>query len=405
MSHNSPDTKTLLSLINEILFLDVETTTYNRGHPFDPRNKLVSYVYHIDGITGFRHFTDPDFRSTILELVRSNSILCGFNIKFDLHWLRNLGVIPYPDVKVWDLQLGEFILSGQKNRFASLEDTYQSYGMDGKKSHEIEDYWNAGINTDEIPPEVLERRGVGDVQPLPELFSAQYSLLTPKQRKLVWLEGEDLKALADAEYNGIKFDMDKAQEKLTILSNSLELIHKRLYSFIPNEVPAGCFNWDSGDHLSAFLYGGTIEFKYVSEVLTYKTGLRAGEPYNRWGIKSVPFPQRFKPLEGTEVAKTKDDPMAKTRFYQTDGPTLLQLKSRDKDNKEILQLLHERADKTKVAEMVQGIINKMVEKNWEGNMIHPQYNQNVVITGRLSSSQPNMQNQPPEVDELFISRY
>ena len=159
--------------IDEILFLDVETTTHSKGHPFDPRNKLVSYVYHIDGITGFRHFTDPDFRSTILELVRSNSILCGFNIKFDLHWLRNLGVIPYPDVKVWDLQLGEFILSGQKNRFASLEDTYQSYGMDGKKSHEIEDYWNAGINTDEIPPEVLERRGIGDVQPLPELFSAQ----------------------------------------------------------------------------------------------------------------------------------------------------------------------------------------------------------------------------------------
>lgn len=393
--------------IDEILFLDVETTTHSKGHPFDPRNKLVSYVtFSKQSGISFVHTSDPDFKQRILVLLDSASVLCGFNIKFDLHWLRRwFGYLPGAKVRIWDLQLGEFILSGQKNRFASLEDTYQSYGMDGKKSHEIEDYWNAGINTDEIPPEVLERRGVGDVQPLPELFSAQYSLLTPKQRQLVWLEGEDLKALADAEYNGIKFDMDKAQEKLTILSNSLELIHKRLYSFIPNEVPAGCFNWDSGDHLSAFLYGGTIEFKYVSEVLTYKTGLRAGEPYNRWGIKSVPFPQRFKPLEGTEVAKTKDDPMAKTRFYQTDGPTLLQLKSRDKDNKEILQLLHERADKTKVAEMVQGIINKMVEKNWEGNMIHPQYNQNVVITGRLSSSQPNMQNQPPEVDELFISRY
>lgn len=319
--------------------------------------------------------------------------------------MRRINVLPSPSTKIWDLQLGEFILSGQKNRFASLEDTYQSYGMDGKKSHEIEDYWNAGINTDEIPPEVLERRGIGDVQPLPELFSAQYSLLTPKQRKLVWLEGEDLKALADAEYNGIKFDMGKAQEKLQGLSHELKLIHDRLDKCLPSDIPIGCFNWDSGDHLSAFLYGGTIEFKYVSEVLKYKTGLRAGESYNRWGIKSIPFPQRFKPLEGTEVTKTKDDPMATTRFYQTDGPTLLQLKSRDKDNKEIIQLLHERADKTKVAEMVQGIINKMVEKQWEDNMIHPQYNQNVVITGRLSSSQPNMQNQPPEVDELFVSRY
>lgn len=391
--------------IDEILFLDVETTTHSKGHPFDPRNKLVSYVYHIDGITGFRHFTDPDFRSTILELVRSNSILCGFNIKFDLHWLRNLGVIPYPDVKVWDLQLGEFILSGQKNRFASLEDTYQSYGMDGKKSHEIEDYWNVGINTDEIPPEVLERRGIGDVQPLPELFSAQYSLLTPKQRKLVWLEGEDLKALADAEYNGVKFDVEKAGIKVDGLEKELDEINFNLSSFLPEGIPQGCFNWDSGDHLSAFLYGGTIEFKYVSEILTYKTGQRAGESYNRWAVRSVTFPQRFKPLEGTEVAKTRDNPEATVRFFQTDGPTLSRLTAKSREAKSILNWLQERADKTKVVEMVESILNKMKEKNWQDNMLHAQYNQNQVITGRLSSSQPNLQNTPPEVDELLVSRY
>lgn len=396
---------TLNELIDEILFLDVETTTFNKGHPFDPRNKLVSYVTCINNNTVFKHYSDPDFMGWIKDQLNSASIISGFNVKFDVHWLRRLGLFLPAKVKVWDLQLGEFILSGQQNRFASLEDTYKSYGMDGKKSHEIEDYWNAGINTDEIPVPILEKRGIGDVQPLPELFSAQYAMLTPQQRKLVWLEGEDLKALADAEYNGIKFDMDKAQEKLQRLSHEIKLIHDRLDKCLPSGIPIGCFNWDSGDHLSAFLYGGTIEFKYVSEVLTYKTGQRAGESYNRWAVRSVDFPRRFKPLEGTEVAKTKDDPMATTRFYQTDGPTLLQLKSRDKDNKEILQLLHERADKTKVAEMVQGIINKMVEKNWEDNMIHPQYNQNVVITGRLSSSQPNMQNQPPEVDKLFISRY
>lgn len=396
---------TLNELIDEILFLDVETTTFNKGHPFDPRNKLVSYVYHINGITGFRHFTDPDFRSTILELVRSSSILCGFNIKFDLHWLRNLGVIPYPDVKVWDLQLGEFILSGQQNRFASLEDTYKSYGMDGKKSHEIEDYWNAGINTDEIPPDVLERRGLGDVQPLPELFKAQWSLLSPKQRTLVWLEGEDLKALADAEYNGIKFDMDKAQEKLQGLSHELKLIHDRLDKCLPSGIPIGCFNWDSGDHLSAFLYGGTIEFKYVSEVLTYKTGQKAGETYNRWATRSVDFQRRFKPLEGTEVAKTKDIKDAPTRFYQTDGPTLKQLSTRNTEQRTILSLLDQRAKAIKVYEMIESILNKMKDMNWENNYIHGQFNQNVVITGRLSSSGPNLQNTPPEVDELLMSRY
>lgn len=400
------DTKTLSNLIDEILFLDVETTTFNKGHPFDPRNKLVSYVTFSkrSGIS-FKHSNDPDFYSHIRDAVLSSNILAGFNIKFDLHWLRRINVLPSTSTKIWDIQLGEFILSGQQNRFASLEDTYKSYGMDGKKSHEIEDYWNAGINTDEIPVPILEKRGIGDVQPLPELFSAQYAMLTPQQRKLVWLEGEDLKALADAEYNGIKFDMDKAQEKLQGLSHEIKLIHDRLDKCLPSGIPIGCFNWDSGDHLSAFLYGGTIEFKYVSEVLTYKTGQRAGESYNRWAVRSVDFPRRFKPLEGTEVAKTKDIKDAQTRFYQTDGPTLKQLSTRNTEQRTILSLLDQRAKAIKVYEMIESILNKMKDMNWENNYIHGQFNQNVVITGRLSSSGPNLQNTPPEVDELLVSRY
>lgn len=396
---------TLNELIDEILFLDVETTTFNKGHPFDPRNKLVSYVTCINNNTVFKHYSDPDFMGWIKDQLNSASIISGFNIKFDLHWLRRLGLFLPAKVKVWDLQLGEFILSGQQNRFASLEDTYKSYGMDGKKSHEIEDYWNAGINTDEIPVPILEKRGIGDVQPLPELFSAQYAMLTPQQRKLVWLEGEDLKALADAEYNGIKFDMDKAQEKLQGLSHELKLIHDRLDKCLPSGIPIGCFNWDSGDHLSAFLYGGTIEFKYVSEVLTYKTGQKAGETYNRWATRSVDFQRRFKPLEGTEVAKTKDIKDAPTRFYQTDGPTLKQLSTRNTEQRTILSLLDQRAKAIKVYEMIESILNKMKDMNWENNYIHGQFNQNVVITGRLSSSGPNLQNTPPEVDALLVSRY
>lgn len=391
---------------DSILFLDVETTTFNKGHPFDPRNKLVSYVtFSKQSGVSFKHFNDPDFYSHIMDAVLSSNILAGFNIKFDLHWLRRINVLPMPSTKIWDFQLGEFILSGQQNRFASLEDTYQSYGMDGKKSHEIEDYWNAGVDTDQIPVGVLERRGIGDVQPLPELFNAQWNLLSPKQRTLVWLEGEDLKALADAEYNGVKFDVEKAGIKVDGLGKELEAINHELNAYLPLDIPNGCFNWDSGDHLSAFLYGGTIEFKYVSEILTYKTGSRAGTPYNKWSTKLVEFTQRFKPLEGTEVAKTKDNPEATVRFFQTDGPTLSRLTAKSRESKAILNWLQERADKTKVVEMVESILNKMKEKNWQDNMLHAQYNQNQVITGRLSSSQPNLQNTPPEIDKLLVSRY
>ena len=37
--------------------------------------------------------------------------------------------------------------------------------------------------------------------------------MTEKQKKLVWLLGEDLKTLQNAEYNGIKWDSQLAKEK------------------------------------------------------------------------------------------------------------------------------------------------------------------------------------------------
>jgi DNA polymerase I-like protein with 3'-5' exonuclease and polymerase domains len=46
----------------------------------------------------------------------------------------------------------------------------------------------------------------------------------------------------------------------------------------------------------------------------------------------------------------------------------------------------------------------MEEKHW-GDYLHGQYNQVVARTGRLSSSQPNLQNQPAEVDQYIISHY
>ena len=240
------------------------------------------------------------------------------------------------------------------------------------------------------------------------LFDVQQGLLSEKQKRLVWLEGEDLKALQAAEYAGIRFDTEKATQRLAKYKSDVEAIDNRLSEYLPDGIPKMGFNYNSGDHLSALLYGGTIVFSYATETpAVYKSGEKKGQEYiqRKWHEVSVNFPQRFKPLEGTEVKKTKDDPKAPVRFYQVDAPTLSQLKTRDKDSREILLLLHRRAAATKVAEMIESVLNLMDKKNWNKGYIHGQFNQNVVITGRLSSSSPNLQNTPPELDELLISRY
>lgn len=390
-----------------ILVFDVETSTISKGHPFDPRNRLVSYACVSNGDITFKYYTDPDFIPFLKGAVERADCLVGFNIKFDTHWLANVGIKLQTNHKVWDCQLAEFIYTGQEHRFASLNDTCKEYGLP-VKTDLVAEYWNQGVSTENIPLSILKEYNCWDVQLTKMLFDVQQRMLSEKQKRLVWLEGEDLKTLQAAEWAGVKFDTAKADEKVTKYTSDINGIERLLNDYLPDGIPEGAFNYDSGDHLSALLYGGEIQFKWATESpAVYKTGEKAGQSYiqRRWFTTAIPFDQRFKPLEGTEVKKTAEDPSATTRFYQTDAPTLKQLKSRKKENGVLLELLAERSGKIKVVEMVESIRGKIKNMNWQDDLIHPQYNQNVVITGRLSSSAPNMQNTPVEVDELLVSRY
>lgn len=391
-----------------LTFIDVETTTHNKGHPFDERNFLVSYaVKQGTGLIVFKYYHDPDFISYLRATLASASLLVGFNIKFDLHWIARTNVA-FSHCKVWDCSLAEFILSGQTAGFISLNEALEQYGLP-TKTDLVAEYWARGISTENIPVYILQEYNEWDVTVTELLYNVQKELLSGPQQTLLMLEGEDLKALQHAEFHGIKWDQVKAEAKLVEYRKQLAEIESRLNKHLIDLPATFKFNWDSGDHLSAFLYGGVIRHDYaIQEQSVYKSGPHKGEAYtrNRWYETSCTFPKRFTPLEGTEVAKTAKDSglPPDRRFYQVDAPTLRQLKG-SKVDKEILADLDERSKVIKVVEMVESIMTTIREKNWADNYLHPQFNQNTVRTGRLSSSAPNMQNTPVEVDELLVSRY
>lgn len=380
--------------------LDAETTTFNKGHPFDPRNKLISYAYKSSNTPCyFKYHSDPDF-STSCNSTENWGCVVGFNFKFDCHWLFPKGL----NNPIWDCQLAEHVYTGQKAQFISLNECLERYGLETKIDL-VKELWESGVQTDEIGIDILQEYNCWDVIQTEKLFLVQQELLSDEQKRLVYLLGEDLKVLASIERAGLLFDTEGATKALASYCDAVREVEEQLNKFLPS-IEHGKFNWDSGDHLSCFLYGGTISFDYcTSQESIYKSGAKKGETYikNSWHQERVVFEQRFIPIENSEIKKTKDKDVD-TRLYQTDAPTLASLKS-NKQSSLILDLLAKRSETQKLVEMLESLFKQFTEKQWEHNLVHGQYNQNVAVTGRLSSSGPNMQNIPPEIDRFFITRY
>ena len=75
----------------KLLSIDIECTTSNKGNPFDGTNKLISVAW-TDGNTHNCVHPDSDGLRLLQQAINSAELLIGFNIKFDLHWLRRYGI-------------------------------------------------------------------------------------------------------------------------------------------------------------------------------------------------------------------------------------------------------------------------------------------------------------------------
>lgn len=393
---------------------DVETTISNSGNPFDQTNKMVALglLSGDDKEAYIDYSMSWDMVSKVKEIFNSHMIV-GVNLKFDLNWARRYG-IDYPK-SVWDCQLAAFLMSYQEHKYPSLDEMLAQYGFPPKLDVVKTEYWEKGIDTDQVPRHLLSEYLATDLVRTQQVFKHQYYMFQTEQYKHLYklfrLQCQDLLTLADMEFNGVQFNTAAARSKANDLQKEQESILVDLRQFF-GDVP---FNITSDIHLSTLLYGGVLLEEVAVPIGVYRTGQKAGQVRNKINIIAYNCPRLAEPLKGTEVreavSKKEAELVAKgilsepRKYWQVNEETLRQLKVK-KDAAKVIDLIikYNKLDKLRSTYLI-GWSDLIDEMNWEPDVIHSQLNQTLAVTGRLSSSKPNGQN-ADKLTKLFCeSRY
>lgn len=374
--------------MNNYLILDVETTISNKGNPFDQTNKLVcvGVKWNMNGNSWKSHIFYDNYDS-LQEIINRADLIIGFNLKFDLHWLRNIG-IDISKIKARDCQLAEFILSNQQNKYPSLDGVAEKYGFPKKLDVVKTEYWDKQINTDQIPRNILSDYLNQDL-----ILTEQVYLKQLEQFKsnglmpLFRLQCADLLVLEEMEYNGIYFDVEKARKHAGEIHIELEAITNDLSKYTNGLT----INFNSNDAVSALLYGGNIYVDDKIPIGVYKSGIKQGQVKYKNIVKEYPLPRLVDPLKGTETKKSVEG----KEYWEVNETVLRKLKL-NKQAKVVVDLLNKYSGLEKLrGTYLNGYSDLIDEMNWDKNMLHGTLNQCVAITGRLSSSRPNLQNADP----------
>ena len=436
-----------------ITVVDVETSfvTGENGKtdpsPFNSRNKLVSV-----GINNEYLFFNHDERQDngafikVQNILDKTTLLIGHNLKFDLAWLYEVG-FKYSG-KVYDTMIGEYVLQRGVRKALSLKECCNRRKL-SSKSDATQDFINQGISFEMMPSKIVEEYGRQDITVTRELYHSQVDdFKQAKNRNLVptvKMMNSFLQVLTKMEMNGIQIDLDALHDVETKFKIEYDELREKIDTIIWERMGDTRINPASPEQLSWLIYGVKVVDKK-----------KWAEAFNI-GIDPQTKKQKKKPklsrTQFTRMVAQMTQPIYKTRSHQcihcsgqgriqkikvngepyknlspchhcsgtgiiyeetkaragvtlnpsfvsyvseggfkTDRVTLGKLTNTDDAelNEFIECITRYNALETYLNTFVEGIKSHC---NKDGSL-HPKFMQCVTATGRLSSRDPNFQNQP-----------
>ena len=342
-------------LTNKILSLDTETTSTNAIEA-----ELVGLSFAVKEFEAF-YVPIPKEREKALHIVNifksayenPEIVKVGQNLKYDLEVLRNYNI--HLNGPLWDTMISHYLIQPElRHGMDYMAEIYLKYQT---------------IHIDElIGPKGRSQRSMRDLSPTQVYeYAAEDADITLRLKNKLEPElknhqCEDLfyqiemplmPVLAEMEMNGVCIDTQSLQETSTIFTNRMNQLEARIY-----ELAGQSFNITSP--------------KQVGEIL-------------------------FDKLKIVEKAKK-----TKTGQYVTSEEVLQQLKNK---HEIVADILEHRGLKKLIGTYIDAL-PKLI--NPKTGHIHTSFNQTITATGRLSSSDPNLQNIPirgedgKEIRKAFI---
>ena len=223
--------------------------------------------------------------------------------------------------------------------------------------------------------------------------------------KLMKIQCMDLLVLLEMESNGILFHTESALEYASKLQEQLDELLYKFQQILNSDIP----RITSNDDISTILYGGTIIENIRIPIGHYKSGAKVGQMrYSRIELEHI-FPQLVKPLKDTETKKSEkrrqEGITDQETQWEVNEPVLRKLKATG-DARKLIDIILEYSKLEKLrGTYLQGYSDLISKMGWEHNILHGGLNQCVAVTGRLSSTKPNLQNADKNTKKFMRTRY
>lgn len=347
------------SLIAFNIYADVKNAVDSKviGFAF-AYNKDIAADKHITfNDSGFitKTFYIPISHSNIANQLRLEDVITGLkslfetetiyktthNAKIAYNILRNLEILA--EGVIFDTALASYVKDPQRNHELDVQ-SMEHLNHAIMPFAPFEKNKKKQISFSDAPVESIVNFSSDESFIILELTKYWINNLDKKELELTYdIEVPLTFVLADMEYNGVSVDEDYLHKLTISMNNQLAKIEGRIY-----EIAGGVFNINSP--------------RQVGEVLFEKLGLKAKK----------------------KRGKTN---------YSTNAAVLEELA----EEYEIAQLILDYRKFAKLKSTYTEALPALIDR--KDNRIHTTYNQTVTATGRLSSSNPNLQNIPVRTEE------